>query len=202
VTAPVDLDRMRTRWPGGDAAFADLVTRYSEPHRSYHDLAHIERVLDTIDELGGGQAVSFAGWFHDVIYDPRGSDNEAASADYAAATLQRMGEPGELIEEVSRLIRLTATHQLDQADDRSGAVLLDADLAILGASPARYRRYCEAVRVEYGWLADDEWRTGRTAVLQGFLARPRLFSTDVMKDRLEDKARSNIAAELVELNQR
>ena len=30
-------------------AGANLLGRWAEPHRAYHDLAHIERVLDTIE---------------------------------------------------------------------------------------------------------------------------------------------------------
>ena len=56
-------------------------------------------------------------------------------------------------------------------------VLLDADLAILGSSPTTYDAYVAAVRAEYADVGDDEWRAGRTGVLEGFGNREILFVT-------------------------
>ena len=75
-----------------------------------------------------------------------------------------------------------------EVDAASAAVLLDADLAILGADPAAYRAYATGVRVEYAHVPDDAWRTGRAAVLDHFLARDRLFLTDTMHAELDQRA--------------
>src|SRR5262245_47509972 len=67
--------------------FDDLANRYEEPHRAYHNLRHLRHVLETIDQLRGlvsdVTSVELAAWFHDVIYDPRGKENEEQSALYA-----------------------------------------------------------------------------------------------------------------------
>ena len=78
---------------------------------------------------------------------------------------RRAGVRSGLVEETARLIRLTAGHQV-APDDASGAVLVDADLAILAAPPDAYDRYTVEVRAEYGHLDDDAWRTGRRARTQ------------------------------------
>lgn len=180
----------------GDAAFADLAARYGEAHRRYHTLEHIGEVLDAADRLGASDAVLLAAWFHDAIYDPRVEGNEAASARLARDVLSGLGVDGKTVGEVARLVELTAGHAVD-AGDHSGAVLADADLTILGASPSRYDRYAADVRVEYGWLADDVWRTGRSRVLGGFLARDSIYLVDV--DR-EAPARLNLERELAVLS--
>ena len=62
----------------------ELVGRYAEPHRRYHTLAHLEAVLDLVDEFAGEaddpDLVRLAAWFHDAVYDPQRDDNEERSA--------------------------------------------------------------------------------------------------------------------------
>ena len=98
---------------------------------------------------------------------------------------------------VGDLIRLTATHQPEPGSD--GAILVDADLAVLGTEPAGYGAYVTGVRVEYADVPDEVWRTGRAAVLRGFLERPTIFATPTGRARWESRARANMAAELAAL---
>jgi predicted metal-dependent HD superfamily phosphohydrolase len=85
------------------------------------------------------------------------------------------------------------------AGDADGAVVADCDLSILGAAPDRYDRYAADVRAEYAHLDDDTWRTGRAAVLRGFLDRERLYLTDRAHRWWEEQARDNLARELENL---
>jgi len=171
-----------------------LLQRYAEPHRHYHDQRHLREVLDAVDRLAHHAddlaAVRLAAWFHDAVYDPRACDNEERSAALAQSAL-----PPPLADEVARLVRLTAEHS-PQPGDRDGAVLCDADLAILGADEQRYDEYASDVRREYDHVADDAFRTGRTAVLARLLARDRLYSTATAYDLWEDRARANLRREL------
>ena len=78
-------------------------------------------------------------------------------------------------------------------------MLLDADLAILGAAPQRYARYAADIRKEYSWVPEADYRAGRAAVLERFLASPRIYQTPLMFDEGEQSARANLRAELAEL---
>ncbi|MFB9838486.1 HD domain-containing protein, partial [Actinoallomurus acaciae] len=134
------MDLLR-RWPGPETLGADLLRRYAEPHRRYHTTEHLADVLDHVDELAGeaadADAVRLAAWFHDAVYDPTRGDNEERSAVLAERMLADTDLPAATVAEVARLVRLTATH--DPAEgDRDGAVLCDADLAVLAAPPDRY----------------------------------------------------------------
>ena len=133
----------------------------------------------------------------DAVYDATAGAgaNEAASADLALAELGRAGVRSGLAEETARLIRLTAGHQV-APDDASGAVLVDADLAILAAAPDAYDCYTVEVRAEYGHLDDDAWRTGRRAVLSGFLSGPALFRIGDDCGPRDARARANMRREL------
>lgn len=83
----------------------------------------------------------------------------------------------------------TAAHRVE-GDDRNAAVLADADLAIIGASPEVYRSYLEQVRAEYAWVDDASWRAGRSRLLDDFLGRPRLYVTEPAFVTLEEPARA------------
>jgi predicted metal-dependent HD superfamily phosphohydrolase len=178
-----------------------LIARWSEPHRRYHTLDHLARVLDGVDEFGGHAqdltAVRFAAWFHDAVYDSSegNSESEELSARLARTELPPLGVPQRRVAEVARLIRLTKDHVVT-AGDRDGAVLCDADLAILGRSPDEYQAYARAVRAEYARIPDELFRPGRAAILRGLLALPALFRTPLARQRYEEQARSNLAAEI------
>jgi predicted metal-dependent HD superfamily phosphohydrolase len=181
------------------AAHADLVRRHAEPARRYHVLAHVAEVLDGVAEVGhlatDPTAVRLAAWYHDAVYDPRAAGNEEASADLAAGVLPGLGVPAGVVAEVHRLVLLTAGHEVAEGD-ADGAVLADADLAVLGAPAERYARYRADVRAEWAWLPEDRWREGRAAVLRSFLDRPRIYRTPPMAAEREARARVNLAAEL------
>ncbi|MEK2476384.1 MULTISPECIES: HD domain-containing protein [Streptomyces] len=178
---------------------ANLLRRWAEPQRHYHTTDHLTAVLDRIDELAAHAedlpAVQLAAWFHDAVYRPDRSENEERSAALAERALPELGIAAPCTAEVARLVRLTVTHD-PAPDDRNGAVLCDADLAVLAGSPDAYADYAAAVRAEYAFVPDRDFRAGRAAVLRQLLALPRLFMTAQAHDRWETAARHNLSTEL------
>lgn len=210
MISPERLDLMQRTWVvqmaryGVEPAaayppFDRLVALYSEPHRHYHNLEHIAEVLKVIGKLGDlasdAGALYLAAWYHDAVYDSRASDNEERSADLARAEFEPLGLPRDALDRVAAMIRATA-HTEASDIDRDTAVLLDADLAILGADEKRYRRYSEAIRREYDWVEEHRYRAGRVRVLTSFLKRERLYRTDRMFAVGEEPARKNIQLEI------
>jgi predicted metal-dependent HD superfamily phosphohydrolase len=191
-----------------ESTVESLMLRYAEPQRHYHTATHVMMVLRDIDQicLACGRPRSdeliAAALYHDAVYDPRADDNERQSAALASRHLSEAGWDEARCVEVETLIMATAHLGGTRADHPSAtdtAIMLDADLAILGAEPSHYLAYSNLVRAEYAFVADDQWRTGRSRVLQTFLDRDRLFHTDWMYQRCERRARANIEAELVTL---
>ncbi|MBI5090691.1 MAG: phosphohydrolase [Actinobacteria bacterium] len=176
-----------------------LLARHREPHRRYHTATHVMWVCRHVGELLARHPVDDAGallaaaLFHDAVYDPASSANELHSADLAARDLADVGWTDERCATVRRLVLCTA-HHAAAADDE--AVLVDADLAILGAQAHEYLPYATAVRSEYAHLDDDTWRRGRAQVIERFLAQPHIYATSTMRDAREARARANLAAEL------
>lgn len=180
-----------------------LEAAYAEPHRRYHTRRHIEHCLEMLDAVPDltdreRRLLTWAIWWHDAVYDPRASDNEALSAELARHELPALGAAPDEIEEVARLIRLTAGHSVD-AGDRLGAILVSIDLAVLGAAPADYDAYARAVREEYAHLPDAAWRASRSAVLQRFLEAPVIYPDPRIRAAREAAARANLARELSSL---
>ncbi|WP_051342673.1 HD domain-containing protein [Pseudonocardia spinosispora] len=199
-------DDLLTRWsevaPGSVGCGRDLLERWGEPHRRYHTPTHLAAVLDRVALLGDHAddlaAVLLAAWFHDAVYDLDSDENEERSARLAEQLLPGLGVENERTAEVARLVRLTAGH-LPAIGDRNGEVLCDADLAVLGGTPAEYEAYAASVRDEYGFLPDETFAAGRADVLRRLLGLPTLFRTPLGHDRWEEAARENLEAELARL---
>jgi predicted metal-dependent HD superfamily phosphohydrolase len=213
VSDPAAIARLRARWDavvaplgGGDGRvfFEGIVRSYSEPHRAYHTLGHLDYLFDRLDEHAGDaadkQRLAFAAWYHDVIYDPRAGDNEERSALRAIDELTRLGGPTPLIERVALLIRVTAAHTKG-GTDHDDNLFLDADFCILGAQPEAYRRYVAGVRHEYAHVDDAGWRAGRGAFLTNALKQTRIFHTDRVEAAYGPQARANMTSELTDLTQ-
>lgn len=176
--------------------WTELQRRHSEAHRRYHTLEHVGEMLDLLPETPDELAA--AAWFHDVIYDPRRNDNEPESAAMAQQALSELAFPAPVIERAGQLILATRGHSGFGLDSES-LRFLDADLAILGSDPERYRRYAADIRAEYSFLSDDAYRAGRAAVLRNFASRERIFFTAEMASRFEMQARENIRWEIRQL---
>src|SRR5262249_29092639 len=149
--------------------------------------------------VGNGDAVALAIIFHDVVYDPRRQDNEAQSAAVARARLTALGFAPDLINRVADYIEATQHGRQLDTEDPDLALLLDLDLSTLAAAPDAYRLYASAIRREYGHVPDALYRVGRRHVLQGFLARAKIYRTPRLAELWEARARANISAEIAEL---
>lgn len=192
-----DSPTSRTEWSA-------LIAAWSEPHRHYHGLAHLAAVLGLVAELDAAAAdpaaVRLAAWYHDAVYDPTLPDNEALSALRARAGLRGL-VPDERIGEVERLVLLTAGHD-PEPEDTDGALLCDADLAVLAGPPEAYAAYASAVRSEYGHLSDEVFTAGRIAVLEQLLGLPTLYRLPDVAAEWTLRARANLTAELALLRSR
>lgn len=214
---PGKLDRILTHrfnrlFPGTsplerEPLLTDLLARWSEPHRHYHDRSHLLAVLKGIDLLARHgeecgrwtRSVKLAAWFHDAVYradpgQPAGQDEED-SAVLAERTLAEVGLPDAEIEQTARLVRMTLAHRPDP-EDRAACVLSDADLEVLGRGRGDYARYLAAVREDFAHVPDADFAAGRAAVVQSLLQTRPLYRTATGARLWERAARRNLSAEL------
>jgi predicted metal-dependent HD superfamily phosphohydrolase len=183
---------------GGTPQPTDLTDRYEEAHRRYHNSTHVEQVVRDAVSLTAGRdipLVALAAWAHDVVYNAQPGADERASAAWARHRLTAAGVREADIARVEALVLTTLDHTCPPGDDLAAA-LLDADLAILGAPPAEYERYRQAVRAEYAHVPGDVWRTGRAAVLRSLLAKSPLYRIPRARAQWETQATHNLGEEL------
>ena len=182
----------------------ELVKAYTSSNRYYHNLTHIQQLLEYVDQykelLSFPDQVQWAIWYHDVVYNPLRKDNEEKSAALALQRLQELGlDPASYIR-VGPWITATKLHVLPDDDPTfDGPFLLDIDLSILGSERAVYEQYGSQIRKEYAMYPKLLYNKGRRKVLNHFLEKDFIFQTKVCQDLWEEKARENLLWELEKL---
>lgn len=218
MTAPTQdqLSQLHAQWialltaldadlSASERVWQDLLQRYSEDHRHYHNLSHIAAMLKHAQnckcKLESLPVVQLAIWFHDAIYDARAKDNEFQSAALTQFSLNQLKISPSVTRQVMLCILATARHELPNEIDvcHDLPAFLDMDLAILGTAPETYKKYSAAIRAEYAYVLAPLYRIGRVKMLKTFLQRDRLFFTDDFYQRYEQLARANIKDEIRQL---
>jgi predicted metal-dependent HD superfamily phosphohydrolase len=179
----------------GHALMRRLLAAYSEPERRYHTVQHLSECLTLLDQYRALAAepaeVEIALWFHDGVYNVRGSQNEIRSAEWAERELRDAGVAPERVARVRELILATRHSAPPQGQDQM--LVVDIDLAILGAPSARFDEYEAQIRAEYSWVPGFLFRARRHKVLAEFLSRDPIYGTPALRDALEGRARDNLA---------
>ena len=183
---------------------SQLVTAWSEPHRHYHSLRHLQECLQTLErwarDTSERHEIGIALWFHDAVYDPQRDDNEDKSARWAAKTLKELGVAQDKVRRIRQLVR--ATRRVSpSAKARAVRVegldlMLDIDLAILGSDRARFEAYERQVRLEYAHLSDEAFALARADFVEVLLSASPLYRTEVARAELQAKARDNLLRSL------
>lgn len=180
--------------PDGIALRDELLAGYAEPQRHYHTQQHLEECLALLEQVRDlaehPEEVEMALWFHDAIYDVKGSGNEERSAEWAHRALVAAGVAPTAAERVRQLVLVTRHDGVPGNVDEQ--VLVDIDLAILGAERPRFDEYERQIRDEYAFVPGFLFRRKRRQILRTFLDRPVLYSTAMLRERLEARARENL----------
>jgi predicted metal-dependent HD superfamily phosphohydrolase len=194
------FDSFQADWQGigarSDAAhlFDQLVARYSEPHRRYHSMQHLTECIERFETVRSlaqhPDEVAIGLWFHDAIYEIGRTDNEEQSANWASRALEQAGVAKEAVDRVFSLVMVTRHTHLPVTPDEQ--LLVDIDLSILGAAPARFSQYEQQIREEYCAVPQETFKARRRGILQSFLGRPQIYNTAHFHGLLEERARANL----------
>lgn len=182
-----------------------VIDAYNEPHRKYHNLDHIESILNKIPlfveayKLNESHVLclEILAWYHDVVYLPGWKMNEAKSS-------MIYGDDKKWLPVVtggSRIIDTIvktgsyeghATHT--DPPTFIAAIFFDLDLADMGTDS--YVENSFKIREEFGEFSDLQWLAGRQKFLSDFLSRPFVYHTSLGYKLWEEKARRNMENEL------
>lgn len=201
------------RWdavvPGYSELGEHLLDQWEQPHRGYHNSAHLLEMLDHLASFYAPaqppRAVLLATWMHDIVYDAKPGADEEASAEFTRDVLtplvSQQALSAEELDGVVLLIEATKTHQPVGSNALSAEdvqYFLDADLAILAADTNRYHRYVAGVRKEYSRYTEEEFAAGRAQVLKTFTEQEHIFSSQKARELYEKRARLNLENELLQ----
>ncbi|NHN24532.1 hypothetical protein FIA58_002485 [Flavobacterium jejuense] len=177
----------------------DLKKAYSTKYRRYHNLTHIEAMIDSFtsykEYLEHPNEVLYAIFYHDIIYKTTRKDNELKSAEYALKILPENIILDKIL--VYDMICATQLHQHNSIQDVNW--LIDFDLKILASDWKEYQMYCQQIRKEYNIYPDLLYKPGRKKALEHFLENDFIFQTEAFRTQYEDKARENIKQEINQL---
>ena len=149
----------QTRWqtlmsalglPPSEECYHALHAAYSEKHRFYHTVDHIDAMLthfDGVKEIAEKpEELELAIWFHDAVYKPLSKTNELDSANWAQAflTAHSYGKAG--IERVHNLIMATLHNGNIKTPDEQ--LIVDIELASQSASRLQYIAAVTCVNLE------------------------------------------------------
>jgi predicted metal-dependent HD superfamily phosphohydrolase len=184
-----------------DRVFAELSAMYSEPHRFYHNMTHVENCIFELDSARDlthqPDLVEFALWYHDAIYNIRAEDNEEQSAQLAYDVCLAAQLPQSFTQGTRDLILSTTHRTIPQGID--ARVLIDVDLSILGKSPEEFDEYEKNITREYAevikTLSEKEFKIRRLGKLSPLLTRAErheLYLTDFFRGKYETQAKVNL----------
>ncbi|MDO8149332.1 MULTISPECIES: HD domain-containing protein [Isoptericola] len=188
------------------AVGSELIDRWSETDRHFHNLRHLAAVLHRVDELAHEthepDLVRLAAWYHGAVFDAdrkvayatRGGEQTTLSADLAREQLVGLGVAARRADRVAELVESMARHKALPGDFDS-AVLNDADLGMLAAEPQRYKEYVAAIRAEYAHIPLPDYLDARIKVISKLLGRPQLYVSPLGLT-WEEPARQNLDAEM------
>jgi predicted metal-dependent HD superfamily phosphohydrolase len=206
-------DRFRALWQRCliDGAVDDslkihqrLLDGYDEPQRHYHTLAHIEQCMAMFDQCSSlarnPDALELAVWFHDVIFEPGNSDNEARSADLYLQFSD--GVHDEATRGLVKRLIMATLHDGSSLEDSDACYMVDIDLSSFGLSWECFLQDSKHLRLENADLSDAEYYRRKASFQGRLLARERFFLSDYFAERLETQARANLARYLEMIQQR
>jgi predicted metal-dependent HD superfamily phosphohydrolase len=174
--------------------YNELVSNYNQKHRHYHNVKHIEAVLEHLTHakhlVKDYNALEIALWFHDAIYKIFSSTNELDSANWASKFLENNGVSKEFSNMVHSLIMATLHNAISINSDEK--LMVDIDLSILGSSAKTYLLFESWIRKEYRLIPGFIYRKKRKEILTKFLERERIYSHEYFYEKLESAARINM----------
>ena len=191
-----------TAWP--PTLLDRLIRRYAEPHRRYHTWDHVLACLDARRRItmAAVPEIDLALLFHDAVYEPLSTDNEARSAELLVDEGRRAWLEEGLLQRAEPLVRATTHATATEVDSEEACVVLDADLSILGAEPATFDVYEQRVREEFIRVDGAVYAAGRSGILRTLLERPSIYLTQRGRRLWEGSARRNLERSLASLSAR
>lgn len=158
-----------SRYGMNPAAIHELIVRWRETHRHYHNESHLKFLLQAIEKLHVRQQITedqrdsllMTAFFHDVVYDPVSQQNEEESARLFSELTQPLADSDQIVQ----MILDTKTHA--PQSELSG-IFSGLDMAVVSNSDFEALLAWEkGIAKEYQFVDYSLYKTGRTTFLEG-----------------------------------
>jgi len=161
---------------------AEVFKSYDNPNRHYHSFNHI---IDMVNSHISSSAVTdnqlfLAIMFHDIVYNPKESDNEYNSAAFFRVIMDRYKVTSRMVTDKISDAILQTKYCLDSPSTGLGRDLVKLDLEILNCGDIkRYMDYEHGIFKEYQWVDLKKYKFVRLEILK------RLHASKVLIDYME-----------------
>jgi predicted metal-dependent HD superfamily phosphohydrolase len=168
ITKNMDLQQLLNKW-GIKCDVNTLLSMWNESHRHYHNLNHLNDLLDMINENQSKysqneyEKLILTALFHDCVYDPMRNDNEEKSAEFFVECLTDKSNSDLL--EVKQMILDTKTHQPNTKLSES---FINYDMSIVERNFEDLLEWEKGIREEYKSYG-EEYKEGRLKFLESLL---------------------------------
>lgn len=164
----MDLQQLLNKW-NIKCDINTLLAMWNESHRHYHNLNHLNDLIEQINESKAKYSESeyeklmIAALFHDCVYDPMSNDNEEKSAEFFESCAQDRSNSD--IQEIKQMILDTKTHQSTTSLSEKFNQL---DMSIVESDFEKLLEWEEGIREEYKAYC-DMYKEGRLKFLESLL---------------------------------
>ncbi len=203
---------LKERWlnvfgklPTADSIWDKIESAYSEEHRAYHTLKHLEHCFNELDALKKElfeeerQIIELAIWFHDIIYLPKQDDNEEQSVKVFQEAAKALILSEFVMDQVSKFILETKHTNSNSELSDLGRLFLDLDLSILGQPRSIYEQYALQIRQEYEWVPIEVYVVKRAEILQQIKNKSSIYYTPDLRGKYELQAKTNLSRAIANL---
>lgn len=140
----------------------DIVYKYSETHRYYHNLDHIlDMIKSAYEKKILTNSLLLAIIFHDIIYNPKRKNNEELSAELFYQYIKD--------DEIKQAILDTKTHKPTNELARQ---LIELDLEVLYKDFKTFKDYEDKIFKEYQFVDFKTYKEKRIGILKSFNVNP------------------------------
>jgi predicted metal-dependent HD superfamily phosphohydrolase len=140
----------------------EILERWKESHRGYHNLEHLKDLLKQIGKVDTKEKelLVLVALFHDIIYEPKNKDNEEQSADFF---LKNVKEKTEDIQKVYQSIVDTKHHK---SSNKLSEIFNKMDMDIVTRDFDELIKWENGIRKEYSIFSDKDYKKGRIEFLK------------------------------------
>jgi pantetheine-phosphate adenylyltransferase len=167
-----------------DAMHVKYMDMWDTPLRFYHGPSHLQWMLDNMEDPNN-TALAYFCLFHDIIYDPRSSNNEEKSAEFFVSIADQIDDLSS-DEKVLVYDMILATKTHDVGDDPRIREAVELDMGILHSTFDGLLKYEAGIFKEYQYVPIDVYVEKRL----GFLRSQRYrnpYNIDRLIDHIERK---------------